>query len=312
MTNPAGIKDDKRKCFPSENSPTPPCKIIKCESDPLPRFVVIDRNDGCSGWQVDELSCSRLPDERLERCLQNRLIRSLLRQAIGSGGLRHRPFSSICGSPSTACSAAISLRCGARWGQRRAYPGPAGTRPCSSTLCAAGPDAGSPGTVNGGRYKAGQPNAVGPCAASFFTPSGCHARWYDPRSDCGEVLDAGQVQDHGHSHVNPARVMIQPAKAAADPKTFASRGAPGGARALRACCLSRKRHPRAILPGARPWYPLSFTVNGSTHLRAGRGQRSQRLLARISMGKRIGLPIGVDLSAASQALPPLDPGAACH
>lgn len=42
ITNPAGIKDDKRKFLTmvlilSENSTTPPCKIIKCESDPLLR-----------------------------------------------------------------------------------------------------------------------------------------------------------------------------------------------------------------------------------------------------------------------------------
>lgn len=42
-THPAGIKDDKRKFLtmvlipPAETSTTPPCKFIKCESDPLLR-----------------------------------------------------------------------------------------------------------------------------------------------------------------------------------------------------------------------------------------------------------------------------------
>ncbi|TIY12216.1 MAG: hypothetical protein E5V16_00385 [Mesorhizobium sp.] len=49
--------------------------------------MVIDRDDGCSGWQVDELSCSRLPDERLETVL----AKSFDQISAASGNRFRRP-----------------------------------------------------------------------------------------------------------------------------------------------------------------------------------------------------------------------------
>lgn len=116
MTNPAGIKDDKRRFLTMVLIP-----VRKQHHAAMQNHQMRVRPPAPIPWSLTETTAvlaGRLTNcparacrtSVSKRCLQNRLIRSLLRQAIGSGGLRHRPFSSICGSPSTACSAAISLR----------------------------------------------------------------------------------------------------------------------------------------------------------------------------------------------------------